>query len=83
MATTEIDGENGLPRDNITISDKIQQVLYGVGHQDANKSIKTHYAHRYAHIVIVHVSKEEENAEGQKKNMTTGTIKVYGLSHKR
>ena len=29
------------------------------------------------------INKEEENAEGQKRKTTIGTIKVSGLSHKR
>ena len=57
--------------------------MHGVGRREAKKNIKSRSALRYACRVIARVNKEEENAEGQKKNMTTGTIKVYGLSHKR
>ena len=31
VATKEIEGEHGLPRDTTTISDEPQQVLHGVG----------------------------------------------------
>ena len=83
VSTTETEGARGLLRDNNTISDELQQVLSGVGRRDANNSIKTHSALRYARRLISRVNKEEENAEGQKRKMMTGTIKVYGLSHKR
>ena len=39
VASTEIEGAHGLPRDTSTISDELQQVLYGVGCQDANNTI--------------------------------------------
>ena len=58
-------------------------MISGVGRRDANNSIKTHSALRYARRVIAHVNKEEENAEGQKRKTRTGIIKVSGLSHKR
>ena len=65
------------------MSNELQQVIYGVGCQDANNSIKTHSTLRYARRVIARVNKEEENAEGQKRKTRTGIIKVSGLSHKR
>ena len=37
----------------------------------------------YARRVIACVNEEEENADGQKRNTTAGTIKVSGLSHNR
>ena len=58
-ATTEIEGAHGLPRDTSTISDELQQVLHGVGRQDANISIKTNSALMYACRVIARVNKEE------------------------
>ena len=83
METTEIEGEHVIPRDNKNIYNELQQVLSGVGRQGANNSIKTHSTLRYARRVIARVNKEEENAEGHKINMATGTIKVSGSSHKR
>ena len=83
MATTEIEGAHGLPRDTSTISDELQQVLHGVGRRDANKTSTPPSALRYAHRVIARVNKEEENAEGHKRKTGTGIIKVSGLSHKR
>ena len=69
--------------DTNTISNELQQVIHGVGFQDANKTIKTNSILRYAHRVISRVNKEEENSEGEKRKKITGKIKVYGLSHKR
>ena len=66
-----------------TISDELQQVLYGVGRRDANNTITPESALRYAHRVIASVNKEEDNADGHKRNKRTGIIKVSGLSHKR
>ena len=83
VATTEIEGANGLPRDTSTISDELQQVIQGVGRRDANKTIAPDSALRYARRVITLVNKEEDNAEGQKRNTMTEIIKVSGLSHKR
>ena len=59
MATTEIEGAHGLPRDTTNISDEIQQVLHGVGPRDANKTITPSSALRYARRVIARVNKEE------------------------
>ena len=71
MATTEIEGAHGLPRDTSAISNELQQVLHGVSCQDANKIIKANYALRYERRVIARVNKEEDNAEGHKRNTTT------------
>ena len=62
MATTEIEGAHGLPSDTCTISDELQQVLYGVGRQDANNIITPESTRRYARRVIARVNKEEDNA---------------------
>ena len=83
MATTEIEGAHGLTRDTSTIYNELQHVLYGVGRRDANNTITPESALRYARRVIARLNKEEENAEGQKRNTRTGIIKVSGLSHKR
>ena len=37
--TKEIEGAHGLPRGNNAISDELQKVIHGVGHQDDNKTI--------------------------------------------
>ena len=83
MATIEIEVAHGLPRYTSTISDELQQVLYGVGCRDANTTITPDSALRYARRVIARVNKEEDNAEGHKIKTTTGIIEVLGLSHKR
>ena len=83
MAETKIEGAHGLPRDTNTIYDELQQVIHSVGRRDANKTIESRSALRYYRRVITCVNKEEENIEGQKIKMTTGTIKVYGLIHNR
>ena len=57
MATAEIEGAHGLPRDTSTISDELQQVLHGVGRRDANKTITPDSALRYARRVIGRVNK--------------------------
>ena len=58
-------------------------MIHGVGRREANSSIKTHSALRYACRVIACVNKEEKNPEEYKRKMTAATIKVSGLSHKR
>ena len=83
MATKEIEGAHDLPRYITTIFNKLQQVLYGVSRQDANKTIIPDFALRYSHRAIARVNKEEENSEEQKRKTTTGIIKVSVLSHKR
>ena len=76
VATTEIEGTYGLTRDNATITDKLQQVLHGVGCRYANKTITLISALEYDHIVIGCVNKKGKNSEGQNRKRTTGTIKV-------
>ena len=62
VAAIKIEGAHGLPRDTNTISYELQQVMHGVGRREANKTIKSCSALRYACRVIVRVNKEEENA---------------------
>ena len=64
MATTEIEGAHGLPRDTNAISNELQQVIHCMGCRYENKTIKTNYSLRYSHRVIARVNKEEENVEG-------------------
>ena len=59
-----------------TISDKLQQVLHGVGRWDVAKPIAPDFAPMYARRVIARVNKEEENAEGQNIKTRKGIIKV-------
>ena len=58
VATTEIEGEIGLPRGTTTISDELQQVLHGVGRRDVTKTITSDSALRYARRVIARVNKK-------------------------
>ena len=83
MEATEIEGAHGLPRDTTSISDELQHVLHDLGRQYPNKTIKSCYVLRYTRRVIALLIKEEENAEGHKRNTATGKMKVSGLSHKR
>ena len=69
--------------DTNNISDELQQVLHGVGHQYSNKTIKSRSVLRYSYRVIAPVNKEEENTEGKKRKMKKGTMNVSGLFHKR
>ena len=57
MATKEIEGAYGLPRDTNTISDELQQVLHNVGRRDVAKTITLDSALRYARRVIARVNK--------------------------
>ena len=57
VATKEIEGSHGLPRDATTISDEPQQMLHGVGCRDANKTITPRSALRYSRRVIARVNK--------------------------
>ena len=83
VTTSEIDGAHVLQRDIVSITDELQQVLRDVGKQSIGNGIQPKYAQRYVCIVIQHVNREEEEAEGQKRRTRTGMIKVSGLSHKR
>ena len=57
-------------------------MIHDVGRQDTNKTIKTHFALRYAHRVIARLNKDKENDKGQKRKTSTVKIKVSGLSPK-
>ena len=83
MATSEIDGAHGLPRDIQTSTDELQQVIHGVGGQIISNGIKPESAQRYACILIQRVNRNEEGAEGKTQRMRTGKINVSVLSHKR
>ena len=58
-------------------------MLHGVGCRHANNTIKANYALGYSRRLIARFNREEENAEVQKRNTVTGTIKVSGLIHNR
>ena len=83
MATSEIYGAHGLPRDINTFIDKIQPVLHEVGGRIIGNGIKLSSAQKYACRLIQRVNRNEEGAEGQKQIKITGMIKVLGLSHRR
>ena len=57
VETTQLEGAHGLPRDTTTISDELQQVLHGMGRQDANKTITPDSVLRYSRRVIGCVNK--------------------------
>ena len=79
MAKSEIYGTHGLPRDVMSLNNKIQQVLHDVGKRRFCNGIQHKYSQRYARRVIERVNKEEE----QKRKTRTGMIKVLVLSHNR
>ena len=83
MATSEIDGAHGLPRDIVAFTNELQQVLHDVGKLIIGNVIKPQSAQRYTHILIQCVDREEEEAERQKQKTSTGIIKVLVLIHKR
>ena len=83
MATSEIDDAHGLPRDIVSLTNELQQVLHDVGKLSISNGIQSKSAQRYACRVIQSVNREEEEAEGEKRKTGTGTIKKLVLSHKR
>ena len=56
MATSEIDGAHGLPRDIETFNNKIQQVPHDVGQLSVGIAIKPESEKRYARRVIQRVN---------------------------
>ena len=63
---------------------EIQQVIHGAGCRDANKKPLNRFLRSGTlRRVIERINKEEENTDLQKRNTTTGTIKISGLSRKR
>ena len=67
MATSEIDGAHGLPRDIVTFINELQQVLHDVGQWIIGNPIKLESAQIYARRLIQRVNIKEEEAEGQKR----------------
>ena len=59
VATWEIDGAHGLPRDVVRLTNDLQQGIHKVGKQSISNGIKAKSAQRYAHWVIQHVNKEK------------------------
>ena len=72
MATSEIDGAYGIPRDIHTFTDNIQQVLHDIGGQLIVNDIKPSSSQRYAHISIQRLKINEETEEGQEQTTITG-----------
>ena len=58
VATSEIYGAYGFPRDIASFTNEIQQVLHGVGKLISGNGIKTQSAQSYAHRLIQHVNRE-------------------------
>ena len=56
-----MEGSHVLPRDSISIANKLQQVIHCVGKIIIADEIKPNSSYRYAHIVIERV--DEEYAE--------------------
>ena len=83
VATSEIYGAHGFPRDIQTSTDYPQQVLHEVGVQIIGICIKPALAQRYTCKLIQLVNTNEEEAEGKKQRTRTGLIKILVLSHKR
>ena len=83
MSTPEICVAHGLPRDIMSLTIKIQQVLHDVGKKSISNIMQYEYTQRYAHRFIQRVNREEEEVEGKKPKMRTGMIKSSGLSHTR
>ena len=59
VATSEMEGANWLPRDAISHSNELQQVLCGVGKKSIGKEIKHNSTQRYARRFVKQVNKEE------------------------
>ena len=62
VATSEIDGAHGLPRDIVTFTKELQQVLHDVGQQIIGNSIKPESAQRYSCRVIQRLNRKEEES---------------------
>ena len=58
VATSEIDGAHGLPRDIETFNNKIQQVPHDVGQISVGNAIKPASEQRYARRVIQRVNRK-------------------------
>ena len=63
MATSEIDGSHGPPRDIYTFTDELQQVLHDEGEKIIGNGIKQASEKMYSHILIQIVNRNEEGAE--------------------
>ena len=77
MATSEIGGEHGIPRDIGSLTNDLQQVLHDIGKRSIGNVNQAKYVQRYAHRFIQHVNREEEEVEGQKQKTRTGIIKCW------
>ena len=66
MATSEIYGSHGLPRDINTFTDELQQVLHDEGGKIIGNGIKQAPEKIYSHILIQIVNRNEEGAEVMK-----------------
>ena len=53
-----------LPRDIVSLFNELQQVIHDVSKRSTSNGIQAKSAQRYARIVMQHVNREEEQAEG-------------------
>ena len=75
LATSEIDGAHGPPRDTEILTNEIQQVLHDVGKRKISNGTEAKFSQRYSCRFIQHVNREEEKAEGKKRKTRIGMIK--------
>ena len=73
-----MEGANGLPIYEISITNKLQQVLHGEGKLRYFNAIKPNPAYKYASRVIVWVNEEESKLK-EKKTYKNVMIKVSGF----
>ena len=69
-------------QDIVSFNHELQQVLNDAGKQSIGNGIQPKSTQRYSRIVIQHLNREEEEAEGQKQITRTVMIKVLVLKHK-
>ena len=72
MATSEIDGAHGIPRDIQTLTDKLQKVLHDIGGRIIGNCIKIASEQMYACRLIQCVNRNEEVVEGHKQKREQG-----------
>ena len=81
IATAEVKVAHAMPVTRKLLSEKLHNILQGLGKRSTEVTLKTKQA--YARDVIRRVNKIEDEQAGQRKRSSTGEIKVRGLSHKR
>ena len=81
VSSPKIYGAHILPRDIVSLTYELQQVLNDVGKENISNGTQTKSSQRYSHRIIQCVNIEEEESEGQKRKTRTGMIKYLGLIH--